>query len=90
MECTANYLASGKCDDGHGWNPDSFLFEMAKTNFAGRWPARAGSDRKLAAAPSPKKSTPAEEEAALRWIAEHDPDQVEREKAARVLAARAS
>lgn len=41
MECTASYLASGKCDDGHGWNPDNFLFEMSKTQFSARWPAKA-------------------------------------------------
>ncbi len=40
LECTESYLGSGKCDDGHGFNPDTFLFEQNRTQFRARWPAK--------------------------------------------------
>lgn len=46
MLCTRSYLQSGKCNDGHGYNPENFLLEQAKQKFTARWPARAAPAKK--------------------------------------------
>lgn len=45
MECTRSYLASLD-QPNKGFNPDTFLFEQAKENFAPRWPQKPETKRK--------------------------------------------
>jgi hypothetical protein len=41
FECTRTYVEGPGSDPNHGFRPDNFLFEMARDNFAARFPAKS-------------------------------------------------